>query len=50
MTAMLHCLVGDIADEIRAALPAGWAAANDDSNLALVEALTRVAACSTSPG
>ena len=30
MTAMLHCLVGDIAGEIRAALPAGWAAANDD--------------------
>ena len=27
MTAMLHCLVGDIAGEIRAALPAGWAGA-----------------------
>src|SRR3954465_788493 len=40
MTAMLHCLVGDIADELRAALPSGWAAANDDSNLALINALT----------
>ena len=30
MTAMLHCLVGDIASEIRAALPAGWAGVNDD--------------------
>jgi hypothetical protein len=30
MTAMLHCLVGDIAGEIRAALPAGWVGANDD--------------------
>jgi hypothetical protein len=39
MTAMLHCLVGDIADEIRAFLPSGWAAANDESNLALIEAL-----------
>ncbi len=41
MTAMLHCLVGDIADALRAALPAGLAAANDDSNLALIHALTR---------
>jgi len=39
MTAMLHCLVGDIADELRAALPSGAAAANDDGNLMLVEAL-----------
>ena len=39
MTAMLHCLVGDIADEIRAALPSGVAAANDEGNLAIVEAL-----------
>ena len=39
MTAMLHCLIGDIADELRAALPSGVAAANDDRNLALVEAL-----------
>jgi hypothetical protein len=39
MTAMLHCLIGDIADEIRAALPSGVAAANDDRNLALVDAL-----------
>jgi len=39
MTAMLHCLVGDIADELRAALPSGLGAANDDGNLRLVEAL-----------
>lgn len=41
MTAMLHCLVGDIADELRAALPKGWSAANDESNLDLIDALTR---------
>jgi len=40
MTAMLHCLLGDIADEIRAALPSGLAAANDEGNLALVERLS----------
>ena len=40
MTAMLHCLVGDIADEIRAALPSGVAAANDEGNVALVERLS----------
>jgi hypothetical protein len=40
MTAMLHCLVGDVADEIRAALPKGWSAANDESNLGLIETLT----------
>lgn len=40
MTAMLHCLVGDVADELRASAPAGWAAANDESNLALIEALS----------
>jgi hypothetical protein len=40
MTAMLHCLVGDVADELRASAPGGWAAANDDSNLALIEALS----------
>src|SRR3954470_11455081 len=40
MTAMLHCLVGDIADELRASAPGGWAAANDDSNLGLIEALS----------
>jgi hypothetical protein len=40
MTAMLHCLVGDIADEIRAAIPAGNAAANDGANLNLIETLS----------
>ena len=39
MTAMLHCLIGDIAAELRALLPAGWAQANDD-DAAIVEALT----------
>jgi len=40
MTAMLHCLIGDIVGEIRAALPAGWAGANDDDS-PIVELLTR---------
>jgi len=40
MTAMLHCLVGDLADELRAQLPPGWVAANDEDNAALVLALT----------
>ena len=41
MSAMLHCLLGEIADAVRAALPAGWSAANDESNLELVETLIR---------
>jgi hypothetical protein len=41
MTAMLHCLVGDVADELRALAPGGWSAANDDSNLALIEMLSK---------
>jgi hypothetical protein len=40
MTAMLHCLVGDVADDLRAYLPKGWAAANDESNLDVVDGLT----------
>jgi hypothetical protein len=40
MSAMLHCLVSDIADEVRAALPSGAAAANDQGNLDLVERLS----------
>jgi hypothetical protein len=40
MTAMLHCLVGDVADAIRAALPNGRTAANDDGNAALIAALS----------
>lgn len=40
MTAMLHCLIGDIAAEIRAALPAGWVGSNDDDG-DIVDRLTR---------
>jgi hypothetical protein len=40
MTAMLHCLVGDVAAAVRAALPNGRVAANDDGDAALVEELT----------
>ena len=41
MTAMLHCLIGDIATEIRAQLPAGWTGANDDDDVGIVEMLMR---------
>ena len=40
MTAMLHCLIGDISDEIRAAVPKGAAPANDDGNLKLIATLS----------
>jgi len=40
MTAMLNCLVSDVADAIRAALPNGRLAANDDGDAALIEVLT----------
>src|SRR3954471_17428425 len=40
MTAMLHCLVSDVADAVRAALPNGRIAANDEGDAALVETLT----------
>jgi len=40
MTAMLNCLVSDVADVIRAALPGGRLAANDEGDTALMEALT----------
>lgn len=39
MTAMLHGLVSDIADEIRAALPARSAVANDEDNSELIAEL-----------
>ncbi|MGN6849315.1 MAG: DUF2336 domain-containing protein [Sphingomicrobium sp.] len=39
MTAMLHCLVGDVASAIRAALPAGNTAANDEGDAALTDRL-----------
>src|SRR6478736_4109852 len=40
MTAMLHCLVSDVADSIRAALPSGRVAANDEGDADLIESLT----------
>jgi len=40
MTAMLHCLVGDIAGEIGGALPVGWTGANEDE-AGIVDGLTR---------
>jgi hypothetical protein len=40
MTAMLHCLISDVADEIRAALPNLATPANDEGNLALVDLLS----------
>ena len=40
MTAMLHCLVSDIADELRAVLPGLASPANDEGNLALIELLS----------
>jgi hypothetical protein len=40
MTAMLRCLVGDVAAAVRAALPNGRAAANDEGDAALIEQLT----------
>ena len=43
MTAMLHCLVSDIADEVRAALPNMVVAANDEGNLALINQLSSAA-------
>lgn len=40
MTAMLHCLAGDVANALRAALPSGKVAANDESDAALIEELS----------
>src|SRR6187549_3026067 len=40
MTAMLHCLVADIADEIRGALPGGTVPANDEAGLNLIDTLS----------
>jgi hypothetical protein len=39
MTAMLHCLVSDVAAALRAALPNGRLAANDESDSGLIEEL-----------
>jgi len=41
MTARLHCLVSDIADELRAALPGHRQAANDQDNAVLIDRLSR---------
>ena len=40
MTAMLHAIVSDIADELRASLPASSAVANDEDNSELIAELT----------
>src|SRR4051812_35926455 len=40
MTAMLHCLVSDVADATRAHLPNGRLAANDEADTALIETLS----------
>src|SRR6185437_2933100 len=40
MTAMLHCLVGDIANALRAALAPGSVAANDEGDSALIDRLS----------
>ena len=48
MTVMLHQLVRDLASAVRAALPSGWLAANDEDDAALVALARRV--CSTEPG
>jgi len=40
MTAMLHCLVADVADAVRAALPGGRIAANDEGDGELIAILT----------
>src|SRR6185369_9194639 len=39
-TAMLHCLVADVAAALRAALPGGRVAANDESDTKLIATLT----------
>ncbi|MGN6589992.1 MAG: DUF2336 domain-containing protein [Sphingomicrobium sp.] len=40
MTAMLHCLISDIAAALRASLPSGRIAANDESDATLIDSLT----------
>lgn len=40
MTVMLHQLICDLASALRAALPGGWLAANDDDDAILIERLT----------
>ena len=40
MTAMLHAIVSDIADELRASLPSSSAVANDEDNSELIAELT----------
>ena len=49
MTVMLHQLVRDLASALRAALPGGWLAANDEDDAALVDTL-RTAGLLDEPG
>src|SRR2546429_354843 len=48
MTAMIHCLVGDVADATRAALSNGRVAGNDEGNEAVLQAMPLPPGCGVS--